>query len=188
MNIPRSEYPRPQIVRNAWINLNGEWDFEIDHSVSGLDKGFQQRKSLDSKITVPFCPESELSGVGYKDFMDCVWYRKDIEIPEEWKGDDKRVILHFGAVDYKAIIFVNGKRVCEHKGGYISFSCDITDALCESGNYITVCAIDDLRSGNQPYGKQSPRFESFGCSYTRTTGIWQTVWMECVNKAFVKNV
>ena len=188
MNIPRSEYPRPQIVRNAWINLNGEWDFEIDHSVSGLDKGFQQRKSLDSKITVPFCPESELSGVGYKDFMDCVWYRKDIEIPAEWKGDDKRVILHFGAVDYKAIIFVNGKRVCEHKGGYISFSCDITDALCESGNYITVCAIDHLRSGNQPYGKQSALYHSHGCSYTRTTGIWQTVWMECVNKAFVKNV
>ena len=188
MNIPRNEYPRPQIVRNDWINLNGGWDFEIDHGVSGLDKGFQQRKSLDSKITVPFCPESCLSGVGYKDFMDCVWYRKDIDIPEEWKGDEKRVILHFGAVDYKAIVFVNGKRVCEHKGGYISFSCDITGFLCDEGNYITLCAIDDLRSGKQPYGKQCSNFYSHGCSYTRTTGIWQTVWMECVNKAYVKNV
>ena len=187
MNIPRSEYPRPQLVRDSFINLNGEWDFEIDKSSSGLNRAYEKRASLDGKIIVPFCPESELSGVGHKDFMDCVWYRRDLDIPADWRGADKRVLLHFGAVDYHAIVFVNAKKVCEHKGGYISFSCDITDALCDGANYVTVCALDDTRGGKQPAGKQSTRFESHGCFYTRTTGIWQTVWMECVNKAHLIN-
>ena len=187
MNIPRSEYPRPQFVRDSFINLNGTWDFEIDKSASGLNRAFEKRASLDGKITVPFCPESVLSGVGHTDFMDCVWYRRALDIPAEWKGNDKRILLHFGAVDYHAIVFVNGKNVGEHKGGYISFFCDITDALCDGENYVTLCALDDTRGGNQPSGKQSHRYESFGCYYTRTTGIWQTVWMECVNKAHLIN-
>ena len=186
MNIPRSEYPRPQLVRKNWLNLNGEWDFEIDNSKVGEPKEFFKRNSLDGKITVPFCPESELSGVNNKDFMNCVWYRRDVEIPKEWNG--KNVILHFGAVDYHAIVYVNGEKAGEHKGGYISFSFDITKYLKDSGNYITVCAYDDVRSGNQPAGKQSNLLNSYGCFYTRTTGIWQTVWMECVDKCYVKNV
>ncbi len=186
MTIPRNEYPRPQMVREQWINLNGEWDFEIDHSMSGKEKDFFLRDSLNSKITVPFCPESKLSGVGFTDFMDCVWYRKNIEIPIEWKNKD--VILHFGAVDYHAFVYVNGTFVCEHKGGYTPFSANITPYLKESGNFITLCAEDLLRSGNQPGGKQSPKRDSFGCFYTRTTGIWQTVWMEAVEKAHIKNV
>jgi len=187
MNIPRSEYPRPQLVRGEFINLNGEWDFEIDKSASGLNRNFEKRESLDSKIIVPFCPESRLSGVAHTDFMDCVWYRRNISIPDIWRGDDRRVILHFGAVDYEAIIFVNGKRVGGHKGGYISFSCDITDALCDGNNYITVCALDDVRSGKQPAGKQSTKLNSYGCFYTRTTGIWQTVWLEFMPKAYIKS-
>lgn len=186
MNIPRSEYPRPQLIRNEWINLNGKWEFEIDNSKVGEDKEYYKRTRLDSEIIVPFCPESELSGVNNKDFMNCVWYRKDIEIPANWKG--KNVILHFGAVDYHAIVYVNGEKVGEHKGGYASFSFDITKFIKENDNYITLCAYDDIRSMNQPGGKQSSWLESHGCYYTRTTGIWQTVWLECVDNCYVKSI
>ena len=88
MNIPRNEYPRPQLVRDGWINLNGEWDFEIDNSKCGEEKEFFKRESLEQKILVPFCPESKLSGIANTDFMLCVWYRKDFEIPEEFKKED----------------------------------------------------------------------------------------------------
>ena len=182
----RKEYPRPQFVREDWICLNGEWDFEIDNAENGESLKFFERPALNGKITVPYCPESCLSGVGNKDFMNCVWYRKDIEIPASWAG--KRVILHFGAVDYKSKLYVNGKYVGSHRGGYTSFSFDITDKLTEGGNYITLCAIDHLREHNQPSGKQSSLYHSHGCFYTRTTGIWQTVWMEAVDAKHIKSV
>ncbi len=185
-NIPRPEYPRPEFVRDNWVNLNGEWDFEIDYACSGQEKKFYNRNSLDSKIIVPFCPESKLSGIENKDFMPCVWYRRNIEIPDEHKGSD--IILHFGAVDYYAIVYVNGEKVTEHKGGYTLFSANITEYLKDSDNYITLCAYDDIRSHNQPGGKQSFLYDSHDCYYTRTTGIWQTVWMEFVNKARIDSV
>ena len=125
----RKEYPRPQFVREDWICLNGEWDFEIDNAENGESLKFYERDALNGKITVPYCPESKLSGVGHTDFMNCVWYRKNIEIPAAWAG--KRVILHFGAVDYKSKLYVNGKYVGSHRGGYTSFSFDITDKLTE---------------------------------------------------------
>ena len=186
MNIPRNEYPRPQFVRKNWVNLNGEWNFEIDYAKSGEQKEFYNRKSLTSKIIVPFCPESKLSGINNTDFMDCVWYRRNIEIPNDWK--EKNIILHFGAVDYYAIVYVNGKKVGEHKGGYTSFSFDITEYFNESENYLTLCVYDNNRSHNQPSGKQSTNLKSAGCSYSRITGIWQTVWMECVDKCYIKNI
>ncbi len=186
MNIPRNEYPRPQLVRDSFINLNGSWDFEIDSGKSGIERRLFERKSLASKITVPFCPESELSGIGNKDFMQCVWYCRKIDIPDEWKN--KRVILHFGAVDFHAIVYVNGKKATEHFGGYTPFSADITDFLKSEENYVTLCAFDDTRSPHQSSGKQSTRYESAGCHYTRTTGIWQTVWMEAVDKAHMKKI
>lgn len=185
MNTPRPEYPRPQLVRKDWLNLNGEWDFEIDNECSGEAKGYPTRESFSSKIIVPFCPESSLSGIGNKDFMNCVWYRKALDIPAEWAG--KRVLLHFGAVDYRAKVFVNGKFCKEHRGGYTPFYADITELLTEEGNYVTVCAYDDLRSGNQPGGKQSSLYASHGCSYTRTTGIWQTVWLEAVSDKYIES-
>ena len=185
--IPRPEYPRPQMVRKNWINLNGEWEFEIDNSKSGIAREFYLRQHLNQKITVPFCPESALSGIGNTDFMYCVWYRRSIEIPEQWQG--KRILLHFGAVDYLAILYVNGREVCRHKGGYTPFYADITDYLQESGNTITLCAQDDTpKCGDQPRGKQCWTYHSYGCLYTRTTGIWQTVWMECVDPAAVRQV
>jgi len=184
--IPREEYPRPQLVRDEWVNLNGEWDFEIDNVVVGTEKKFFLREKLADKILVPFCPESKLSGIGNTDFMNCVWYRRDFSIPETWKG--KRVLIHFGAVDYHATVYINGEYAGEHKGGYTPFSFDITDLLRAENNYVTVCAVDDIRSFNQPGGKQSAELASHGCFYTRTTGIWQTVWLECVGENYVKSV
>lgn len=184
MNIPRNEYPRPQLVRNEWLNLNGQWDFEIDSEKCGMKKEYFRRTSLKDKITVPFCPESKLSGIENRDFMDSVWYLKKVNLPKT----DKRTILHFGAVDYHAIVFVNGKKVGEHKGGYTSFEFDITDFAQAGENIITLCVYDDVRSHNQPAGKQSARQESYNCYYTRTTGIWQTVWIEFVNESHIKGI
>lgn len=186
VSIPRPEYPQPQFERTNWVNLNGEWQFEIDHGKSGRERKFYERESLSEKITVPFCPESELSGIGYKDFMPAVWYRKVVEIPEEKLGG--RVFLHFGAVDYEAFVYVNGKLVGTHKGGYIHFSFEITEYVQPGENVIMLCAEDDTRSGLIPSGKQSDKFASNGCFYTRTTGIWQTVWLEYTPKAYIRNM
>ena len=186
MQIYRTEYPNPQFERAAWLCLNGEWEFEIDHGKSGIDRKLYEADALSGIINVPFCPESDLSGIGYKDFMKCVWYRKEIDIPNAWQG--KNVVLNFGAVDYHAIVFVNGQKVGEHMGGYTAFSFDITAYLKESSNVVTVCVYDDLRSGNQPAGKQSYKAHSFGCFYTRTTGIWQSVWLTSYDKVCVKRM
>ena len=182
-NIPRNEHPRPDRKRNDWLCLNGTWDFEIDNAKVGVYKKFFERKKLDSEITVPFCPESKLSGVGNTDFMNAVWYRRDIDIPAEWSG--KRVILHVDACDYETTVYVNGAKVGSHRGGYTSFQFDITDKLSESGNYITIHALDDIATECQVSGKQSRPLASSGCFYTRTTGIWQTVWLEAVEAAHV---
>ena len=183
-NIPRCEHPRPDRLRQEWLNLNGVWDFEIDNAKVGLEKKFYERDNLDGKITVPFSPETVLSGVAHTDFMNAVWYRRSVEIPTEWAG--KRVILHVDACDHTTRVFVNGKSVGDaHKGGYTSFAYDITDFLAEKDNYITVYAEDDILSGKQFAGKQSTKLNSHGCFYTRTTGIWQTVWLEAVEEAHV---
>lgn len=182
-NIPRPEHPFPQFMREDWLNLNGTWQFEIDRGMSGFDRRLFDSGTLASQISVPFCPESDLSGIGDKDFMTCVWYKRTVTLPASFKG--KRTILHIGACDYFTTVWVNGKEAVNHRGGYISFSCDITDFLKEGENDITVRAIDDTRSGDQPVGKQCYAFHSQGCHYTRTTGIWQTVWLEAVPEAYI---
>ncbi|AIQ73223.1 beta-galactosidase [Paenibacillus odorifer] len=185
--LPRPEYPRPDFVRPEWINLNGQWQFEIDHGKSGKERGYPVNEhNLSGTITVPFCPESRLSGVEYKDFMAAVWYKREFTVPENWTNG--RVILHFGAVDYMAEVWVNGVSVGTHRGGYTPFSFDITSNLLAGGNVITVYAEDDVRSGRQPRGKQSEQFHSHGCDYTRTTGIWQTVWLEQVPETYLSNL
>jgi len=186
--VPRAEYPRPQLVRKEWINLNGEWEFETDKGVSGKERKLFLADHLSGKITVPFCMESPLSGIGDKDFCECVWYRKEIEIADNWLKNGKRVILHFGACDYRTTVYVNGSSVGYHFGGMVSFSFDITKYLNTGKNTITVCAEDHGRDGVQPGGKQSPRYESYGCFYTRTTGIWQTVWLENVPSAYISKL
>ena len=179
----RLEHPRPELVRENWQSLNGVWDFEIDNARVGIWNGYEKRESLSDKINVPFCPESRLSGIGHTDFMYGVWYRRDIEIPAEWQG--KRILLHFEACDYFTRVFVNGKLAGSHKGGYTPFSFDITELLSDDGNYITVYAEDDPTGEHQVAGKQSHRFNSYGCYYTRTTGIWQSVWMEAAEPAHI---
>lgn len=185
MNISRPEHPMPNRMRDEWINLNGVWEFEIDNEVSGIEKEYYKRDSLTAAINVPFCPESELSGVNNKDFMNCVWYRRSFSVPEEYLK--KRVLIHFGAVDYHATVYINGERIGEHKGGYSSFCFDITANIKKGENIVTVCAIDDTRSGGQPTGKQSAKYGSYNCFYTRTTGIWQTVWLEAVGTTYIES-
>ena len=187
MSIPRPEYPRPHMVRDAWLNLNGPWEFERDPGKSGVARGLPGAERLKETITVPFCPESKLSGIGDTDFMPCVWYRKAFRVPEEnWAG--MNILLHFGAVDYFARVWVNGQEVGTHRGGYSPFSFDITSALKAGENVITLCAEDDTRHPLQPRGKQSEEYASHGCDYTRTTGIWQTVWLEPVPKQYIKRL
>lgn len=189
LTIPRPEYPRPQWVRPDWINLNGQWQFEIDHGKSGKERGFQEAgHELSGAITVPFCPESKLSGVEYKDFMAAVWYRREINVPDNWASGGGRILLHFGAVDYAAEVWVNGRSVGTHRGGYSSFCFDVTTAVSAGNNVVTVYAEDDLRSGRQPRGKQCGGYYSSGCDYTRTTGIWQTVWLEHVPESYLASM
>ena len=185
-SLPRPEHPQPQMERSAWRSLNGAWQFAFDFGRSGLDRHFERRDALDTTITVPFCPESVLSGVHYTDFIPAVWYARAFTLtPEELSG---RVLLHFGAVDYEAHVFVNGEPAGTHRGGYTSFCFDITD-LCRAGeNRLSVYAEDDNRSGKQPRGKQCESFDSQGCDYTRTTGIWQTVWLEFVPETYIQSV
>ena len=185
MNIPRPEYPRPQFVRNEWINLNGQWEFEIDNGRSGRERGMMNREHFDMKITVPFCPESKLSGLAHTDFMEAVWYKKNITLPEGWQAEGRRTILHIGACDYYTKLWVNGTYMGDHIGGYVAFSFDITKALVEGENTITIGVRDDVRSHNQPAGKQCSDYHSYGCFYTRTTGIWQTTWLECVPNDYI---
>jgi len=185
MNIPRPEYPRPQMVRESWINLNGLWEFEFDFGRSGKERGVMQKDKLDMQICVPFCPESELSGINYKDFINAVWYRRKFTIPENWKQN--RTLLHFEAVDYYSEVWINGKFAGSHTGGYTPFSFDITDYLTDGENTIVVYAEDDTRTGLQPCGKQSRKYKSEGCNYTRVTGIWQAVWLENVPDTYIKS-
>lgn len=185
-SIPRPEHPQPQFERAAWENLNGQWQFAFDFGKSGFDRHFEERESLENTITVPFCPESELSGIGYKDFIPAVWYLRTFSVTKEQLAG--RVLLHFGAVDYEAHVYINGKEAGTHRGGYTSFCFDITALCAEGENRLTVCAVDDNRTGKQPHGKQSELFYSHDCDYTRTTGIWQTVWLEFVPKSYVKSV
>lgn len=188
--ISRPEHPRPQFFRPAWLNLNGTWGFKVDVGESGLQQGWvQQPERIDEQIQVPFCPESRLSGVGNTDFMRVLWYNRSFIVPPDWQG--RRVLLHFGAVDWAVRVWVNGIDVGAHQGGSSSFSLDITDAL-ETGpaaeNGLVLRVEDDIRSGVQPAGKQSLRYDSFAASYTRTSGIWQTVWLEAVPEAHIEAV
>ena len=185
MTIPRPEHPRPQFVRDTWMNLNGTWDFLFDFGNSGRDRALWKDDHLDkaiasspmpTSITVPFCPESRLSGIGYTDWIPAVWYRRSFRLEEAQAAG--RTLLHFGAVDYHAVVWVNGRLAGEHKGGYSSFRFDISALVTPGENTVVVYAEDNNRSGVQPCGKQSTLYQSHACSYTRTTGIWQTVWLE----------
>jgi beta-galactosidase/beta-glucuronidase len=188
--IPRPEYPRPQLRRQDWTNLNGEWSFAFDDSDAGLADGWQNTdvsslrsdsSPFDRRITVPFCYQSKLSGIGETAFHDVVWYARVFEYTP---SRDERLLLHFGAVDYRATVWVNGTQVASHEGGHTPFSADVTHAFADeaSENVVVVRAEDPSRDVTIPRGKQYWREKSEGIFYTRTTGIWQTVWLEPVKR------
>lgn len=180
--IPRSEYPRPQFERRDWLCLNGEWQFEIDYGDSGLERGLRERP-LKERIQVPFCPESTLSGIGNVDFLNAVWYRREVTIPAEWAG--RRVLLHFQAVDYDTTVWVNGQEVGRHCGGFTPITCDLAGIAGAGETATIVLRARDDHKGHKPRGKQSAVYDNRGCEYTRTTGIWQTVWMEPVAETYL---
>lgn len=184
--IPRPEHPRPQFYRESWENLNGSWEFDFDFGDSKKAQGWAERTDYPHKILVPFCPESELSGIHYKDFMDAVWYRRCITLTKEQLQG--RILLHFQAVDYHCEAFINGISAGTHDGGYTSFTFDITGLVHAGDNNLAVYASDHLRTGKQPGGKQCASFASEGCFYTRTTGIWQTVWLEFVPFTYIASM
>jgi hypothetical protein len=165
------EYPRPQLVRPDWENLNGLWDYAVTPMTATEPTNF------DGKILVPFPIESPLSGVKRRfDENSTLWYRRQFQVPPSWAG--RRVRLHFGAVDWAACVFINGREVGSHRGGYDDFSFDITDDLHGQGNEEICLAVTDPTEGDQPRGKQSRKPE--GIFYTPSSGIWQTVWLEPV--------
>jgi beta-galactosidase/beta-glucuronidase len=186
--VPRPEYPRPQFRRNEWTNLNGAWAFAFDDTNVGLAEGWQSTDAtalrfgnspFDQQIVVPFCYQSRLSGIGETDFHDVVWYARTFEYAP---AEDERLLLHFGAVDYRATVWVNGVQVASHEGGHTPFLADVTDALTGGENVLVVRAEDPSRDVTIPRGKQYWKEESESIYYTRTTGIWQTVWLEPVGR------
>lgn len=174
----RTEYPNPQFQRETYKCLNGMWEFEIGSGEGKINT------VLEGKIQVPFCVESELSGIGVTEhFKHCV-YSKEIQVDDD--DLQGRYVLHFGAVDYHARVYCNGVLVGEHRGGYTPFEMDIAPYCAVGTNRITVLVTDDIHE-NVPSGKQTNKDTSFGCFYTRVTGIWQTVWLERTPKNYIKN-
>lgn len=183
--MPKPEHPRPQLVRDKWMNLNGTWGFEIDAGDSGVERGLATRE-LNSSILVPFAPESALSGIEHVDFMEAVWYRRTVSIPPEWSGHN--VLLHFGAVDHDATVWVNGVEVARHRGGFTPFTADLGGIAEPGTDAVIVVRARDSRHGMQARGKQATWYNNTHCQYTRTTGIWQTVWMEAVPEVYIKHL
>jgi beta-galactosidase/beta-glucuronidase len=176
---PLPEYPRPQLERNLWLNLNGLWDYAL------VTRGSSAPSAFDGKILVPYPVESSLSGV-QKTVGETqeLWYQRTFSVPAAWKG--KNLLLHFGAVDWKADVWINDIKVGSHKGGYTPFSFDITPFIVKGDQKLTVKVWDPSDKGFQPRGKQVERPQSIW--YTPVTGIWQTVWIEPVETVYISHL
>lgn len=176
------DYPRPQMVRKNWLNLNGEWDFSFDDNNKGEKEGYQNGFNGQTKIRVPFTYETELSGIHDETEHKNIWYQKKVSLQRE---EGKRILLHFEGSDYVTKVWINGTYQGSHKGGYERFSFDITDAAVDGENLIVV-KVEDSLSMRQPRGKQRWLKENFRCWYVQTTGIWKSVWMETVPEVYIK--
>jgi beta-galactosidase/beta-glucuronidase len=179
-NIPRPEYPRPQFKRDNWKNLNGNWNFDFDDQNIGEKNSWFKKETLPQEIKVPFTYESKKSGINDRSPHQYIWYQRQFKISKNKK--EKNVILHFSASDYITKVWINGNYIGKHKGGYTSFAFDITNDIVYGSQNNLVVKVEDKMSKTQPRGKQSWKENNFECWYTRTTGIWQTVWLEFVNQ------
>jgi len=185
MSVPRPEYPRPQFERGDWMNLNGAWTYEFDFSGSGKERGLEKTAGFGAKITVPFCPESKLSGVGFTDFIPEMWYHRKVTVPAAWAG--KKILFHCGGIDYFMELYVDGVFAGTHTGGSSPVDLEIEKFVKPGRKHDFVIRVkDDPRSGYQALGKQSAKYASWACLYTRVTGIWQTVWLEAVDPCGLK--
>lgn len=182
--LPRPEYPRPQWRREPWLCLNGEWQFAYDPSDLGLRENWQTRAELPARILVPFCPESPLSGHGDGGFHPVVWYRRKVTVPADWRAP--RLRLHFQAVDYKATVWVNGLQIARHHGGFTPFHGDLPADIRPGDTFTLVVRAQDNPQELKPRGKQFADLVFEGVFYARTTGIWQTVWLEPLPHAFLE--
>ena len=184
---PRGEYPQPQFQRPQWLSLNGTWDFEFDDNNIGVQENWSAyARKFSRPIVVPYCFESRLSGIGDTSFHPYVWYHRTVSMPPEWRG--RRVLLHFGAVDYESRVWVNGKFAGEHRGGQEHFQFDITPLLAQGDNSIVVRAEDQPEDRYMPRGKQYWEPKSRRIWYTRTSGIWQPVWLEAAGASYLEQV
>lgn len=186
-----SDHPQPQFERTDWQSLNGGWEFGFDKAARRLplsrsfdDAGKRLRGGFPLNINVPFCPESRLSGIGFTGFISTARYRKTVSIKS-----GRRVFLVVGAADYQTFIYINGKPAGRHRGGYTTFKTDITELVKDGENEIVILCEDETRNALIPSGKQSDRKNSYSCSYTRTTGIWGSVWLEYAPlERFIKQI
>ena len=177
-------YPRPQLQRPDWTNLNGTWDFVLDPDARWTDP---REPVFNAQILVPFSPETRASGIAHDGFYRACWYRRQFVAPQLKPGD--AILLHFGAVDYIASVWVNGSLACTHQGGYTPFTADITGLLRPDGpQTLVVRAFDDPADLCQPRGKQDWQLKPHSIWYPRTTGIWQTVWLERVPSTYIASV
>lgn len=186
-DIPRPEYPQPQFEREQWQSLNGPWEFDFDDANQGLKEDWSSgARKFSRSILVPFCFESKKSGIGDPSFHPWVWYRRTFTVPAAWKT--QRVLLHFGAVDYFSAVWINGKAAGSHTGGNTPFRLDITPYLKAGANTIVLRAEDPPTDRSIPRGKQYWEPKSRSIFYTRTTGIWQPVWIEAAGDTYLESV
>jgi beta-galactosidase/beta-glucuronidase len=183
-NMHIENYPRPQLVRPEWTNLNGEWDFAFDRRDVGKAEKWNVHFPQSQKIVVPFTYETKLSGIGIEKDVNVVWYHRKLPVSRKDLSNE-RLILHMEGCDYYSEIYVNGVMTGSHTGAYSRASYDITDALDDNENYLTV-RIEDSRDKSQPRGKQRWLDDNYGCWYVQTTGIWKTVWLEKVPSVYIQ--
>jgi beta-galactosidase/beta-glucuronidase len=176
---PRPEHPKPQFLREKWQNLNGEWDFAFDDQNLGEKNKWYQKEEFKKKIVVPFTFETEASGIADRSEHNYIWYQRNFEVNAD---PDQKVILNFAAVDYLCRVWINGYFVGSHQGGYDSFAFDISDFIDYQDTNNIVVKVEDSLSKTQPRGKQTYKKDNFLCWYSRTTGIWQTVWLEFLDE------
>lgn len=200
--LPRPEYPRPQFARPTWANLNGKWQFAFDDANVGLTEQWFANRQLEREIVVPFAYQTPLSGINEKEIHEVVWYAREFIMPDAWKN--QAILLHFGAVDYKTTVWINGVEAGHNRGGHVPFTLDITPYLkpaevSESASCATeiggaaainhICVrVEDKQDPHQPRGKQSSSGLPHGIDYYCTTGIWQTVWLEPVPHLRIQSV